>query len=113
MAGIIVKTLAEGQLGTTAQGSLYTVPVGKATVVKNFRFANRDAASQSMNLYYLKSGLSNPSARRLVPGALSIPAAAMAVEDNELTMGAGDQIQGDASIAAKIDYVISGIERDA
>jgi hypothetical protein len=35
----------------------------------------------------------------------------MAVADQEITMGPGDAILGDASVASKIDYVISGIQR--
>jgi hypothetical protein len=42
---------------------------------------------------------------------MSIPAGALAVDDQEITMGPGDQILGDASVASKVDFVISGIQR--
>jgi len=114
MAGITVKTLAEGQLGTTAWGVLYTVSGGKSAIVRNFRFGNREAATtRTMNLYYLKSGLTaSTSARLILPAALSIAAGNIVIENNELTMAEGDQIVGNAS-GANVDYVISGIEREA
>jgi hypothetical protein len=31
--------------------------------------------------------------------------------EEKITMGAGDQIEGDASAATIVDYVISGVER--
>ncbi|SRR6266851_6216971 len=110
---LTVKTLTDGQLGTTAQAILYTVPAGKATIVKNHRFVNRDTVTRTINLYYLRSGGLNTTARFLLPSAMSLAAGALIVEENELTMAAGDVIQGDASVASKIDFVISGIERDA
>ena len=110
---LTVKTLNDGQLGSTAQGTLYTVPTGKATIVKNQRFVNRDTATRTMNLYYLRFGGANTSARLLLPSNLSLAAGGLVIEQDELTMAAGDLIQGDASVASKIDFVISGIERDA
>jgi hypothetical protein len=107
---LTVKCLADGQLGTAAQGMLYTVPAGKAAVVKTQRFVNRDTSARTMNLYYLRSG---GTARMILPNNLSIAAGGLAITAEELTMGALDQIQGDASLANKIDYVISGLERDA
>ena len=110
---LTVKPLYDGQLGTTAKASLYTVPSGKAAIVKNMRVVNTDTATRTVNLYYLRSGLSDTNARLVIPGNLSIAPGAMAVEDNELTLAQGDQVLGDASVASKLDCVISGIERDA
>src|SRR5437879_3727636 len=108
---VTIKPLANAQLGTGAQGMLYTVPAGKAAIVKTQRFVNTDTVSRTMNLYYLKSGAG--SAQRILPPNMSLAPSALVVEQDELTMAAGDQIQGDASVASKIDFVISGIERDA
>ena len=44
---------------------------------------------------------------------MSLGAGQLAIDDQEITLGAADQILGDASVASKLDYVISGIERDA
>ena len=110
---LTVKTLYDGQLGTTAKAILYTVPAGKAAIVKNIRLVNTDSSARTANVYYLRATLSNTSARQVLPAAVSIAPGSLLIEDNELTMAAGDQVLGDGSVASKIDCVISGIERDA
>ena len=110
-----VKTLNDGQLGNTAKGTtLYVVPSGKAAVIKNFRLANNEASTaRTVNIYYLRSGLSDTNARLILQRGLSITAGNVVVDANELTMAAGDKIIGDASVANMIDFVVSGVERDA
>lgn len=107
---LTVKNLANGQLVTTSQSMLYTVPSGKAAIVKNIRVANTDTTARTFNLWFKLSG---GTARLISPAAMSLSAGQMAIEDQEITLGAADQIQGDGSVATKLDYVISGIERDA
>lgn len=104
-----VKALANGQLGTTAFGDLYTTPASKTTIVKNIRVVNTDTSARTINLYYKRSG---GTAKLVMPVNMSLGAGFLAVEEAELTMEAGDKIQGDASVASKLDYVISGVERD-
>jgi hypothetical protein len=106
---IQVKALANGQLGTTSQGDLYTVPAAKTTIVKNIRLANTDTAARTLNLWFKRSG---GTSRLISPSAMTLAAGSLAIDDQELTMEAGDKVQGDASVANKIDYVISGVERD-
>ncbi len=106
---IQIKALANGQLGTTAQADLYTVPTGKATIVKNIRLVNTDTSPRTLNLYFKRSG---GTSRRIAPSAMTLGAGSLAIDDQELTMEVGDKVQGDASIASKVDYVISGVERD-
>ena len=60
--GLTVKTLKDGQLGTTAKGVLYTVPDAKAAIIKNIRVVNTDTAERTFNLYYVKSGNSDSAA---------------------------------------------------
>jgi hypothetical protein len=107
---LTVKTLNDGQIDDE-QGLLYEVPAGMAAVVKNIRLVNTDTQSRTLTLYYLRS--EGEDARLISPQNVSLPPGAMLIEDNELSMGAGDQILGVADEAEKIDYVISGIERDA
>ena len=112
---LTVKTLYDGQLGLTARTTLYAVPLGKAAIVKNIRIVNRDTVARTINIYYLRSGLANTTAnvRYLLQVNLSIAASLLAVDANEITLGALDQIVGDCNAASMLDCVISGIERDA
>src|SRR2546428_22332 len=105
---VTIKALANGQLGTTSQGILYTVPAAKATIVKNIRLVNTDTAARTLNLYYKRSG---GTARYIAPQNMSLGAGLRTIEDQELTLEAGDQVLGDASVVNKIDYVISDVER--
>jgi len=107
---LTVKSLANGQLGTASQGTLYTVPSGRAAIVKNIRVANTDTSARTFNLWFKLSG---GTARLISASAMSLGAGQLAIDDQEITLGAADQILGDASVANKLDYVISGIERDA
>jgi len=108
---LTVKNLAEGQLGTGTAGTLYTVGGGKAAIVKSMRVVNRDTVVRTFSLYFKLNG---GSASRLVsPSALSLAPGAAYIDDTEISLGTSDQIQGDGSVASKLDYVISGIERDA
>ena len=104
-----IKALGNGQLGTTAFGDLYTAPASKSTIVKNIRLVNTDTAPRTLNLYYKRSG---GTARLITPANMGLAAGFLGIEEAELTMEAGDKIQGDASVANKLDYVISGVERD-
>jgi hypothetical protein len=39
---LTIKNLYNGQLSNASQSTLYTVPAGKACIVKNLRFVNTD-----------------------------------------------------------------------
>ena len=107
---LTVKNQANGQLGTGPQGVLYTVPNGKAAIVKNLRVANTDTTARTFNLWFKLSG---GTARLVSPSAMSLGAGSVAIDNQEITLAQSDQILGDGSVALKLDYVISGIERDA
>ena len=106
---LTVKNLANGQLGTTSQGTLYTVPAGKTAIVKCIRVANTDTLVRTMNLWFK---LSSGTARLISPSNLSLSPGQVAIDDQETSLGVSDQILGDGSVVNKLDYVISGIERD-
>ena len=110
---LTVKTLGEGQVGVTVS-ALYTVPPDKAAIVKSMRFVNTDDTDPvTLDLYYLKSGGTHPDdARRILPAGVSLAKNSLLLEEAELTLGAGDKIEGIASAATTVDFVFSGIERD-
>lgn len=107
---IEIKALANNQLSNT-QGALYTVPAGKTAIVKSMRFVNtNDTTSYTMKIYYKRN---SGTARLILPKDLSIAPKALVLDNDEITMEAGDEIRGEASTTNVIDYVISGIQRDA
>jgi len=102
---LTIKQLAQGQL-PNSKGTLYTTPDLTQTVINSIVLVNTDSAARTVNLY-LKHGTS----RRLIPVASILPAGASGYSDSDkLTLGAGDLIEGDASVASVVDYVISGWE---
>jgi len=70
---------------------LYTVPTGKAAIVKNVRVVNRDTSPRTINIYYLRNGLANnaTNVRYLFPVNMSVAASALAMDENEVTLGGG------------------------
>jgi hypothetical protein len=106
---IQIVALKDGQLGTSADAELYAVPEDKTAIVKSIRIVNTDTSARTLNIYYRKSG---STSRRILPKDLSLPAGACFEDDLEITMEGEDSIRGDGSVASKLDYVISGVERE-
>lgn len=104
---VLVKSLADGQLASST-GDLYTAPTATQTVVESIKLVNTDTSARTVNLYLLPNG---GTARRIVSKDLSL-AAGYSVEalDKPVTLSAGDKIQGAASAASVVDYVISGVD---
>jgi len=100
-----IKALADGQL-PAAPAALYTVPASTNTIIKTITLVNTDAVQRTMNLYVNASGVN----RRIIPQDIPLEAKESLVWDDELTLETGDMIQGDASAAVIVDYVISGVE---
>ena len=109
---LAVKVIASSQLTSILTTDLF-IPVvaGKAQIVKSMRFANTStSAAVTLNLYFTRS--SGPD-RQIGPKNLSIPAGQIYTDDTEITLEAGDRLRGSVSSGGVVDYVISGIERDA
>ena len=104
---IQVLSLGSGQLSTTSQSNLYTSS-SITTVVKNIRLVNVSSSPVTVNLYFKPNG---GTARRIAPQNMTLAAGAFSIDDQEVTMGAGDQILGDASAINAVDWVMSGIQR--
>jgi hypothetical protein len=109
---LAVKVIACSQL-TSAVNTDLSAPVvaGKAQIIKSMRFANTNAsAAVTLNVYFTRS--TGPD-RQIGPKNLSIPAGQLYVDETEITLEQGDRIRGSVSFGGAVDYVISGIERDA
>lgn len=100
-----IKALASGQLAVS-KGTIYTVPGSTQTVVKSITMTNTDASTRTLNLYVNTAGTS----RRITPKDLSLIAGAQFILDHVITLEAADLIEGDASVASVVDFVISGAE---
>lgn len=103
---IAIKSLGDGQLGASA--ALYTCPASTTAVVKLITLVNTDAVSITVNIQIKPSG---GTARCIIPKDMSMTSGYLSKVDDSITLEAGDAIWGDASISAKVDYTISGIER--
>jgi len=105
MAGTFtIKSLGDGQLAA-AKATLYTCPASTTTIIKTITLVNTDAAARDVNLY-----VNTGASRRIIPQNMELGIDYMMVYDDELTLEAGDLIEGDASAADVVDYVINGVE---
>lgn len=105
MAEKIVKRIAHGQLAA-AKATLYTCPSDTRVVVKSISIVNTDTAIRTCNIYLKMSG---GTSRRISPKSLSMGINYLwTLSEMEYSLEGGDIIEGDASVADKLDYVISG-----
>ena len=100
------KSLADGQLAA-AKATLYTVPASTETIITSIKLVNTDGSARTVNLYIKVSG---GTSRRIIPKDMSLGAGYMCEEDQRFTLEAGDIIEGDASAATVVDYIIFGAE---
>lgn len=106
---LTIKLLAHGSL-PDATVDLYVVPAGTKAIIKTLKVVNVDASTRINNLYVKPSG---QTARRIIPVDMELGAGYMGVEDEELTLGAGDAIRGDCSVNGVVDYTVYGVEETA
>lgn len=101
-----IKLLAHGSLpGIT--GDLYSVPAATRAIIKTLKVVNTGISARTVNLYVKPSG---QTARRIIPVDMELGAGYMGVEDEELTLGPGDIVQGGCDAADAVDYTIYGVE---
>jgi hypothetical protein len=107
MGAVTSKEMGDGQL-PAVKGTLGTVPASKAWIVKSVTFVNTGAVTRTVNLYAKPSG---SSSRRIIPKDLSLDAGDCYYETGlSVVLEAGGLIEGDASAAAEVDYMIGGGE---
>lgn len=106
---IQIVSLADGQLSNT-EADIYGPATGKRAIVKGIRLVNTDTAALTVNLFFRPNGGS--TSRLILPKDLTLSAGAAFIDDSEITLEAGDKIRGKAGTSAKVDFVLSGVERD-
>ena len=105
MAGIfLTKQFGQGQLAG-AKATLYTCPASTTAIIKSITLTNTDSSARTVNLY-----VSTGTSRRVIPKSLTLGVGDTYEYDLVTTLEATHLIEGDASVANVIDYVISGIQ---
>ena len=96
-----------GSLPST-EAAIYTCPTATAATITNISLVNTYASNVTYSILFRRSGddfsyyISTKNVT-LVPGAAN-------AYDYVTTLQAGDTIRGVASVASKVDYLISGVE---
>ncbi len=96
----LVPFNSNGQLASS-KGTIYTAT---ATVILNtITLVNSDASTRTVNLY-----VKTATSRRIIPKDTSLVAGASLIYGDTLSLNSGDLVEGDASAATVVDYVVSG-----
>lgn len=98
------KQLANGQL-PAAKGTLYTVPGSTSAIVREIRLVPT-GSNRTGNLY-INGGAGS---RRIDAKDFTLTVGEVRVWKGVLTLDAADIIEGDATAATEVDFVISGAE---
>jgi len=98
------KALSDGQLAN-AEAVIYTVPGGTTTYIKSIICTNAGAGQNVVTLYVRNDGANS---RRLI--YVPLETNEQLYFDEPLTMEAADEVRGDATNAAEVDYIINGAE---
>ncbi|MDQ1291034.1 MAG: hypothetical protein QG615_828 [Nitrospirota bacterium] len=104
---VTIKSLAQGQL-PNAKGTLYTA--AGQVIVRRINLVNTGAGINSVNVYKKTAA---GTSKRIIPVALALDPGdqAICIEDDVMTLETGDLIEGDATNASEVDYVIDGVTR--
>lgn len=114
---ILIKQLGADVINSATLTTLYTAPNTspniRAAIIKGMRFVNTSSSAAQLNLYIQKVGAADSARRLLLPKNLSVPAGALVEDNNEITLDPGDRIRAEGEASKTIDWVLSGVERDA
>lgn len=114
---ILIKQLGVGEITSATLGTLYTAPNTspniRAAIVKGMRFVNTSATAVQLNVYVQKVGAADADRRRILPKNLSLAVGALLEDGAEITLDPGDRIRAEGEASKTIDWVLSGVERDA
>ncbi len=99
------ERLAHGQLAA-AKTTIYICHPDTRVKITCISLTNTDAAVRTANLYLKENG---GTSRLITPSDLSLGISFQWIDkDLSHAMHPGDEIEGDASVATQIDYVLSG-----
>jgi hypothetical protein len=97
--------LADGQL-PSSKGTLFTVPSLNVAILKSIILVNTDTVNpMTVNLFAnFGSG-----SRRITPTDMILPPGAKYEDSSNVTLEAGDILEGSCSSAAKVDFSLGGV----
>lgn len=103
--------------GTTRLYAPASQPTGKSAIVNCIRLTNTAAAGSPaavVQVYYLKSSGIAGDAVRILPRDVAISPGVTLALDDELTLGPGESIHAfKQTNDPNVDFVVTGVERDA
>ena len=103
---IVAASLATGQLPSGASAILYTSAA--KSYVKAIILNNQGATAQTVVIYF-KRASGGDTQKTIFRAVLALGETGYAVDkDSALSMSAGDKIEGLATTATQVDYVILG-----
>ena len=101
---LTIKSLGDGQLGN-AKATLFTATA--KTVITFFQVFNTDTVNRIVQIYVKRGATSRTIFYIAAMGTLT---GADVLSARKLTLAAGDLIEGNSDAAAKIDWVLTGVE---
>jgi hypothetical protein len=105
-----IKVLGMGKLGTVQAAIYGPVPTGTAAILKSMRFVNPGTGTYTFNVFIKRAG---DTARYLLARDKSIAPNEKVSDASEVTLEYNDSIEAYSGTSNTIEYVLSGIERDA
>ena len=105
-----IKVLGSGVLGTSEVAVYGPVAQGKSALVKNMRFVNNSGSTRSLQVLVKRTG---QTARFVLPSGTQMSSSVMNSYNSEIALEYTDSLEAYADAASAIQFVISGIERDA
>lgn len=102
MAQFAPKVLADGQLPAT-KGTLYTVPADTSAYLKSIICCNTGVGNNTIILY-LKPGSTSRRITRII-----LATNEQYFFDESVALETGDLIEGEATNASEVDYIILGV----
>ena len=99
------KSLADGQL-PSSKGTLFTGPAGVRTLIKSVILVNTHSTDpRTVNLY-----VNRGTSRRIIDVDKLIAGKGSLVFSEPIVLGPGELLEGDASAATSVDYLVCGVQ---
>ena len=108
MAGTFsFKSLLDGQLANSKR-TIYTVPGSTSKIIKLITLVNTNNVTEKVNLYFKANG---GTSRRIIPEDMQLKPGYSLIFDDGIFLETSDIIEADAETAAKVDFIVSGVEQ--
>lgn len=101
--------MAQSNVASTTETTVYTVPVAKNSIVKQIILANVTVSAATISISIVPSGGAAGDGNRIVKN-LSLPANSISVLDTMQNMDTGDFISVQQGTASAVTTTISGVE---